>query len=223
VGAGHSDRESLQGAVRLTIERGDDLAFYFATGWDASSSGGWDDVFGEHSLAARALSKVADFVKSSPRINHVGTRGLMRGQLDFRSREARYRNGSGPWRRARGGEVLTASEDGDVEGLPRVEPSPFDVIDAVEAMEIEQTLEDRALGLQCTLYEGWAYAQAHAGAKEASPPDHWRTDRPLTCSVWVDKASLLRQIKITAMSTLHGRAVGTDMMLELRSDPDVDP
>jgi hypothetical protein len=178
VGDGHSDRESLRAAARLTIARGDDLAFYFATGWDASSSGGWDDVFGDHSLRARALSKVGDLLKSSPRINHIGTRGLMRGRLDFRSQEARYRNGSGPWRLARGAEVLTASEDGDVEGLPRIAPSPFDVIDAVDATEIEQTLEDRALGLQCTLYQGRAYAATRAVAHEASPPNHWvPTDR----------------------------------------------
>lgn len=220
MGDGPSDRESLQAAVRLTISRGDDLAFYFATGWDASNSGGWDDVFGEHSLPARALAKVGDFVKSSPRINHIGTRGLMRGRLDFRSQEALYRNGSGPWRLARGAEVLTASEDGEVEGLPRIEPSPFDVIDAVEATEIDQTLEDRALGLQCMLYQGRAYATARVGAHETSPPAHWGTHRPLTCSVWVDDASLIRQIKITAMSTLHGHPVGTDMILELRSDPD---
>ena len=126
MGAGHSDRESLQAALRLTIARGDNLAFYFATGWDASGSGGWDDVFGEHSLAARALSKVGDFVGSSPRINRIATRGSMRGRLDLHSQEARYRNGTGPWRVARGSEVFTAPEAGDVEGLPRIEPSPFD-------------------------------------------------------------------------------------------------
>jgi hypothetical protein len=222
MGVDQADRESLQAAVRLTIARGDDLEFYFDTGWNASEPQRWEDILGEHSLLGRTVSKVVEFVESSPRINRVGMRGLMRGRIDFRTREALYRNGSGPWRVARGSEVLTASENGDTEGRPRGEPSPLDVIDALGAMEVEQRLTGQALGLRCALYEGQAYAAPGAGAQAGGPPKGWRTDRPLTGSVWVDEACLIRQIKITAMSSVVGHAVGTTMILALGSRTDAD-
>jgi hypothetical protein len=207
------DRESLRAAVRLTIAGGDDLEFYFATGSDAWESDRWEDVLGEHNLVARTLSKLGEIIESSPRINRIGMRGLMRGSIDFRTREARYRDGSGPWRVARGSEVLTASEQGDTSGRPREEPSPFDVIDALEVMEVEQRREGRALGLRCALYEGLAYASAGGDAPATGPPSGWSTDRPLTCSVWVDEDGLIRQIKIKSMSRVVGHAVGTTMIL----------
>jgi hypothetical protein len=198
----------LQAAVRNTVAICEDLSYYYSTGWTPGATAELRDMYGANSLRVRVVERIAGFVTSSPRLRGLGMRNRMTGRIDCRGRHARYQNGSGPWRIARDGEVYTATADGCAEGPPRREPSPLDVLDAIQMMRVNETTQGRALGIPCTVYGGTAYASA-----ENKAPDAWTTNESLTCLVWVDDRPRVREVKITAVSHVLCSPVGTLMSI----------